>query len=134
MVEDVKSASPSIGVHVRRGDFLDLGATISVDYYQAAVLKAEQRFNSSTYFIFSDGIDWSKNDFKFIENKRFVEGWKDYIDLKLHQRCDHQITANSTFSWWAAWLNEKENKKIYTPYLTETSDDFVLKDWRVVEY
>lgn len=101
-------------VHVRRADYVhnpnyvDLTAT---HYYQSAI----RQFDSDTSFLFfSDDITWCKKRFhdeRFI----FVEGLEDYLDLALMSRCDGNIIANSSFSWWGAWLNANPNNKVVAP-------------------
>lgn len=100
-------------MHVRRGDYLnypDIHPTQFTDYY----FKAMELIDADTYLVFSDDIPWCKEWFqgdKFV----FIEGNKDYIDMALMQKCDHQITCNSSFSWWPAWLNDNEDKKVIAP-------------------
>ena len=70
--------------------------------------------NCENFIIFSDDIKWCKNN--FIGDKfTFIEGEKDYIDLWLMSLCNHNIIANSSFSWWGAWLNQNPNKKVIAP-------------------
>ena len=65
------------------------------------------------FYLFSDDIDWCKENFGFIENLRFVDNTKTAIDdLMLMRACQHNIIANSTFSWWGAWLNRAEEIKV----------------------
>jgi len=68
-----------------------------------------------TYLIFSDDIEWCKLNFDFLENKIFVNGNTDFQDLYLMSKCNDNIIANSTFSWWGAWLNQNPNKKVIAP-------------------
>ena len=64
--------------------------------------------------VFSDDIPWCKENLIF-DNIIFIEGNKDYEDLWLMSLCEHNIIANSSFSWWGAWLNENKNKKVVSP-------------------
>ena len=83
-----------------------------MEYYRSAVdLIGKEKL----FFIFSDDINWCKNNFDFIENKFFIENNKDYEDLILMSLCSHNIIANSSFSWWGAWLNSNPNKIIISP-------------------
>jgi hypothetical protein len=72
--------------------------------------------DSENILIFSDDINWCKNNL-LIKNKNifFIEGNQDYIDLWLMSMCKNNIMANSTFSWWGAWLNKNPNKKVFVP-------------------
>jgi len=100
-------------IHIRRNDYLlypDIHNIQLINYYKQAmnIIDAEK------YIIFSDDINWCKSQFigdKFI----FIENNPDYIDLFLMSSCDHNIIANSSFSWWGAYLNENVNKKIVAP-------------------
>jgi hypothetical protein len=101
-------------LHVRRGDYLQFPETHPIcdtEYYNNAVSLIGETKN---ILIFSDDITWCKNNL-FFNNMIFIEGEKDYIDLYLMSRCKNNIIANSTFSWWGAWLNNNANKKIIAP-------------------
>ena len=103
-----------VGVHVRRGDYLldsDHHPVCAQEYYE----KAFSMFSEDTIFLlFSDDIDWCRQNF-IGENFNFVSENEDYIDLFLMSRCKHVIIANSSFSWWAAWLNSDKEKRIVAP-------------------
>jgi hypothetical protein len=104
-------------IHVRRNDYLrsqDSLVVLPIDYYKKSV---EYMGDDLTYLIFSDDIKWCEENFNFIKNKIFITGNEDYIDLYLMSMCKNNITANSTFSWWAAWMNENKNKKVICPNL-----------------
>jgi hypothetical protein len=102
-------------IHVRRGDYLGLQnhhPTQSIDYYKNAIkLIGEDKH----FLIFSDDIKWCKDNFDFISNKKFISDNLDYQDFYLMSMCKNNIIANSTFSWWAAWLNKNENKQVVSP-------------------
>jgi len=129
----------SCSLHVRRGDYLNLPnhhPVCSVDYYLKSFKEiGEDRF----YFIFSDDINWCRENLNFIKNKIFVEGNKDYQDLYLMSKCNDNIIANSSFSWWGAWLNKTHNKKVICPsiwfgpsYHTDTLKDLFPETWKVI--
>jgi len=103
-----------VSVHVRRGDYLQFSHAhppCSVEYYK----KSLDYFRDDKYkfLVFSDDIGWCKDIFgsKFI----FMEGRPDYIDLSLMAQCDHHIIANSSFSWWGAWLGRNSSQKVIAP-------------------
>jgi hypothetical protein len=102
-------------LHVRRGDFVNLQnfhALQTIEYYKKSVdIIGEDKF----YLIFSDDIDWCRENLSFIKNKTFITENPDYIDLYIMSLCKNNIIANSTFSWWGAWLNSNPNKKIVIP-------------------
>jgi hypothetical protein len=102
-------------LHVRRGDYVwlsDYHYNQGVDYYKSAtdIIGKEK-----IYLIFSDDIQWCKENLDFIENKIFITDNTDYEDLYLMSLCENNIIANSSFSWWGAWLNKNENKKVISP-------------------
>lgn len=101
-------------IHIRRGDYSKLSWDFpmqSLEYYQHAIAQ----FPSDTLFlIFSDDIIWCRRHFTGAQFE-FVENEEDIIDLFLMSRCRHHIIANSTFSWWGAWLNPDPTKIVLCP-------------------
>lgn len=112
----------SVAVHVRRGDYIKLkniyGNICTESYYKKAIDKIAQLVDRPVFFFFSDDMEWTKATFDLKDNYVFVDGrglWQDYDDMRLMSECKHQIIANSSFSWWAAWLNQNKDKKIVCP-------------------
>jgi hypothetical protein len=127
----------SVSIHVRRGDYVvkqDRHPLQDMNYYNSAI----KLFNSCDYFlVFSDDIEWCKQNFigdKFV----FIEGEQDYIDLWMMSLCNHNIIANSSFSWWGAWLNKNPNKIVVAPKqwygLNKKLDtkDLIPNDWTII--
>lgn len=110
--------SCSVSVHVRRGDFLDhahIGA-LEVSYYRKAVSRIVSEVESARFYIFSDDPDWCRENLGFIENSVFVTDTVSEIDdFMLMRYCKHNIIANSSFSWWSAWLNNNPGKIVTAP-------------------
>lgn len=103
--------SNSVSLHIRRGDYVENAHTnsthglCSLEYYKRAIEHIEKKISKPTYFVFSDDIKWCKENLGFIENSFFVDNTSSAIDdLVLMGGCQHNIIANSTFSWWGAWL------------------------------
>jgi len=102
-------------IHVRRADYLNdypTHLTLGRDYYGECFDAVD--FETDHYIVCSDDIEWCKENFvgkKFV----FVEGQLDYEDMCLMSLCDNNIIANSTFSWWSAFLNANRNKKVLCP-------------------
>lgn len=123
MVLDRILSTNSVSVHVRRGDYVTLDyvnkihGTCSLEYYKKAIEYISKKVESPHFFIFSDDIDWvSKNlkidcPFSVID---FNQG-KGWFDMHLMKNCKHNITANSSFSWWGAWLNNNPKKIVIAP-------------------
>jgi hypothetical protein len=103
-------------IHVRRGDYLLNGGGFCIlgkEYYNKAIEILREK-GVSDFFVFSDDVKWCKMNFR--DNCfHIVENEKDYIDLFLMSMCKHNIIANSSFSWWAAWLNPNCDKVIVAP-------------------
>ena len=114
----------SVSLHVRRGDYAkDLKTTAthglcSPDYYRAAIQLVSDRIVQPFFFIFSDDISWAKENIKTNFPCRFVDhnqGAESYNDMHLMSLCQHHIIANSSFSWWGAWLNSRPEKIVVAP-------------------
>lgn len=114
-IKEIKSNENSVSIHVRRGDFLkieknnpyQLGGVATDYYYQSAVEKILQKVENPVFYCFSNDIEWCKRFFNGI-NVKFVtcnSGKESWRDLFLMSLCRHHINANSTFSWWGAWLS-----------------------------
>lgn len=114
--------SESVSVHIRRGDYVDnvhtnnVHGVCGIEYYKNAVHLLNKKRPGLVFFIFSDDIDWCKNNLEFIENIVYVDNTQSAIeDLELMKHCSHNIIANSTFSWWGAWLNQNPRKIVVAP-------------------
>jgi len=127
----------AVSLHVRRTDYVSVPDTnqshgiCSLDYYQQAVGMISEKVASPHFFVFSDDILWAKENLKIGHPTTFVSGNnkdRDFEDMRLISRCGHHIIANSSFSWWGAWLSRNVNKIIICPkkwfnnprYFTET--------------
>lgn len=113
----------AVSLHIRRGDFQSSAwsATHHVikdaAYYRHAVEYIAQRISEPHYFIFSDDMAWTKANLPLV-NCTYVEhnrGRASYLDMYLMSCCKHHIIANSTFSWWGAWLNDHPGKMVIMP-------------------
>lgn len=113
----------AVSIHVRRGDYVSelhtnlVHGICSLDYYKEAIKRIETDNPSTkfTYLIFSDDKPWSKEAFSFLQDKEIIEQLTDAEELILMSQCEHNIIANSSFSWWAAWLNKNTKKKVIAP-------------------
>jgi hypothetical protein len=132
IIEEMRVCN-SIGVHVRRKDFLHKSNSHFVnlsdtDYYQKAIQYIDENVDSPHFYVFSDDIEWVKNSLR-LKNCTYVSwnsGVDSYQDMVLMTHCKGIVIANSTFSWWGAWLNpDKTNKIIVCPrtwYKAESVD------------
>jgi hypothetical protein len=111
----------SIALHVRRGDYLTLGAHVLCDqaYYETALSQVLDGLDGSpTVFVFSDDPEWAKTNLPLRCTKVVVDfngPEADYEDMRLMSLCRHNIIGNSSFSWWAAWLNAFPQKRVAGP-------------------
>jgi hypothetical protein len=127
-LEKVRNCN-SVSVHVRRGDYNNnlIFGTLPPDYYIKAVEFIKNLVSFPIFFVFSDDISWTRRNFIQAENITFVDlngPEKDIQDLELMKNCYHNIIANSTFSWWGAWLNENQNKIVIAPRTWSNSKKF----------
>lgn len=108
----------SVAIHVRRGDYLQnphIGV-LPKSYYDSAVAKIEGLYANARFYVFSNDIEWCKKNITSILPMTYVTVDGDDLDeFNLMKHCKHIITANSSFSWWAAWLNENKNKTVICP-------------------
>lgn len=139
--EQIINSKNSVSLHVRRGDYVadrkinSIHGTCNLDYYNNAISLITEKIESPTFYIFSDDIEWVKENLS-VNNAIFVSNReiKDYEELILMSKCKHNIIANSSFSWWGAWLNQNPNKIIIAPKqwtIKETSDKLgiIPKSW-----
>jgi len=118
------SLTNSVSIHIRRGDYVtkdktnQFHGTCTLEYYDTAVNELARVIKDPTFFVFSDDIEWAREYLKLPYPVIFVghnSPEKGFEDLRLMSLCNHHIIANSTFSWWGAWLSTNKNKIVYTP-------------------
>ena len=102
-----------VSIHIRRGDYVNHPGfwKITPEYLQESLHHFDD--DSYTFLIFSDDIEWCKQIFP--EGVVFMEGNNQFEDLCLMSLCNHNIISNSSYSWWAAYLNQNKNKKVIAP-------------------
>ena len=124
----------SVSIHIRRTDYISSNGyhpVQPISYYEKALSLIDGYEN---VIVFSDDIKWCKENLNF-KNMIFIEGYEDYQDLWLMSMCSHNIIANSSFSWWGAWLNNNKDKKVVAPinWFGEqsglNSSDIILENW-----
>lgn len=119
ILEQIKRYN-SISIHVRMGDYVDHpihGGICTVEYYLKAIKLICSLVYNPQFFIFSNDIEWCKNNLN-LENAFYVSGndsEESFRDMQLMSLCQHNIIANSSFSWWGAWLNNNQNKIVIAP-------------------
>jgi hypothetical protein len=122
-IANAAAASESVSLHVRRGDYVsDQGVAASQgaagpEYYAGALEEMERRHGRFRLFVFSDDIEWVRRSMSFRQEATYVSGAAggDLEELALMAACHNNIVANSTFSWWGAWLNGNKGKVVIAP-------------------
>lgn len=117
-------STASVSLHVRRGDYVSnphtnaVHGVCEVEYYCDAMKFISERIGASHYFVFSDDPEWARANLCFNGPVTFVQhngAERDYEDLRLMSACRHHIMANSSFSWWGAWLAERPGQVVVAP-------------------
>lgn len=123
IAEDIASKN-AVAMHIRRADYVKNPETLkyhgacSVDYYMKASALIAEKIEAPHFFVFSDDPQWVKENIKLNFPTTYVDhnkADKNYEDLTLMSLCKHNIIANSSFSWWGAWLNRNKNKIVIGP-------------------
>lgn len=114
----------AVSLHVRRGDYVSDARThaahgvCSLDYYRAAARHIAGRVEAPEFFVFSDDIDWARDNLDIGHPCHYLDhnrGAESHNDMRLMSLCRHHVLANSSFSWWGAWLNPRTDKVVVAP-------------------
>ncbi len=136
LVETIQNSN-SVFVHVRRSDYLKFANTQGIctpEYYTKAADYIRSKVDNPVFFVFSDDINWCKENLQ-LGNCHYVDhntGLDSYIDMQLMSYCKHGIIANSTFSWWGAWLKEYAGKIVIAPsrwFQDDLEPDIIPESW-----
>jgi hypothetical protein len=133
----------AVAVHIRHGDNAGAAAGLGVlpfSYYQTAIRELRRHVHDPHLFVFSDDLDWAKSLIAFDVPTVFVShngATTDYEDLRLMSICKHHVLANSTFSWWGAWLGKKPGQIVYAPRryyqnADRPNPDLYPESWRLL--
>ena len=145
ITKEVRSCN-SISLHIRRGDYVTSSDTnnfhgvCSLEYYAKAVDLISQKISKPIFYVFSDDIDWARQNIKVDFETKFIAdlNLKDCQEMMLMSYCKHNITANSSFSWWGAWLNQNKNKMVVVPFnwfanKELDTTDLIPKGWHKIK-
>jgi hypothetical protein len=146
-ISSIIQSKNSVSIHIRRGDFttkrnVELHGVIPIDFYKKAIEVISQKISNIELFVFSDDIEWVKENLisrfpvTFISNDVTKNALEDFYLMTV---CKHNIIANSTFSWWAAWLNSNTDKIIIAPKKWYNTSQFNYKDvypisWIIIDH
>ncbi len=140
---EIIQSSNSVSIHIRRWDYItnssanSFHGTCDLDYYRKAIELIKAKIENPTFFFFSDDINWVKENLQ-LEEKSYYVDWNNadtnYEDMRLMSLCKHNIIANSSFSWWWAWLNKNKEKIVIAPNKWFNDDktnysDIIPKKW-----
>jgi hypothetical protein len=123
LLDNIKNCN-AVAVHIRRGDYVldpqisSRRGTCSLNYYRKSVDIIAKRISDPHFFVFSDDPKWTKENIKIDFPTTYIthnEPNKGYEDLRLMRHCNHFIIANSSFSWWGAWLSRNSDKMVLAP-------------------
>lgn len=140
-------STASVSIHIRRGDYLNPNVNLSllnIEYYQRAISYIQEKITDPVFYIFSDDINWVKKNLDLSQSPHIFIDWntgnRSFLDMQLMSLCQHNIIANSSFSWWGAWLNCNPDKIVIAPgtwYKNETAADypigFIPEKWVILE-
>ena len=137
IVDSIRSCAAPVSLHVRRGDYVsvaathDLHGTCTPEYYERAVAHIRTRVGDPTFYVFSDDIAWARQNLRIDGRAVFVgEGGPGpaHEDMRAMSLCAHHIIANSSFSWWGAWLGANAAKIVVAPATWMASERFTTPD------
>lgn len=137
----------SVSLHVRRGDYISDPVTnnyhgvLGADYYRLAMKQIQIQTGPTHFYVFSDDLDWVKENMRFVSPCTFVEKEtkkSDCEEMWLMSKCKHHIIANSSFSWWGAWLGINPDKIVISPKQWQAdpsrkTPDLIPGDWIIIE-
>lgn len=133
-IKEKISGCTSVSIHLRRSDYVKTSKAnlylqpLPMNYYQQAIDSIRQRVENPAFFVFSEDIEWAKNQGVFASAAHFSTGTSAPEDLWLMSHCHHHIIANSTFSWWGAWLNQRPDKTVIAPQKWFSTERFDTGD------
>jgi hypothetical protein len=139
-------AVSSVSLHVRRTDYVtnemtnSFHGTCDIDYYNRAITAISSMVDDISFFVFSDDPKWAKDNLNISHPVVFVDhntAERNYEDLRLMSQCRHHIVANSSFSWWGAWLNPKPEKIVFAPKkwfnaVEQNNKDLIPSRWNKI--
>ena len=151
-IEKLIIENNSISINVRRGDYVTAAHAynyigyLPVEYYHDAAIYISSKENNTVFFIFSDDMEWCRENIKLDNEHYFIENnyskQKFEYDIRLISICKHNIISNSGFAWWGAWLNNNTKKIVITPQkwfkneslqkAYETNDFFIPFNWEKI--
>lgn len=145
VLEEIRQ-SESVSIHIRRGDYTSSSSTLAlldIDYYRKAIRYINESVRNPSFYIFSDDIEWVRKNLNIDGFPCTYVDWnkesESYVDMQLMSCCKHNVMANSSFSWWGAWLNPYEGKIVIAPSVwyrdrkpRDYADGFIPREWIII--
>lgn len=139
-------ACNSVAMHIRRGDYVtnssaaEYHGLCDMSYYHSAIEQMKKNVEDIEVFVFSDDLDWARNNLQLNVPMQFVADNSDdrgYLDLELISQCKNHIVANSSFSWWGAWRAQSLGQHVYAPKrwfrgLRTNTTDVIPSRWHAI--
>lgn len=124
----------SVALHIRRTDYVrqEGNVTLKFDFYEEALQRMQMQIGDFQLYVFTDDKQFVKENFRLREYV-LVDGVCDLDEFELMRQCNHHIIANSTFSWWAAYLGENKGGIVYAPCTGIWSEEFYPKEWNLID-
>ncbi len=146
VLEKIDACRSAVSLHIRRGDYVSNPRThsdhglCSLDYYHSAVRYIAERVLDPEFFVFSDDFAWAMTNLKLEYPCHYIDhnrGAESYNDMRLMSMCHHHIIANSSFSWWGAWLNPSDEKIVIAPknwfsVRSQNTKDLIPDGWVLI--
>ncbi len=138
LIHAISVEKHAVSVHFRRGDYVKIGCCLNLGYYKMAIERMQANHPESRFFIFSDDINWVKQTATFIPSDAIYvthpEKSEPFDDIWAMSKCHSNIIANSSFSWWAAYLNTNKDKIVIAPKkIYENNNRILPVDWHIIE-
>lgn len=143
LVNNITSEN-SVSIHIRRGDYISnisanqFHGLCSINYYYTAIEMIIKSVENPSFYFFSDDMEWVKKEFKIADCYKVIyvdhNQNDNHFDLLLMAKCKHNIIANSSFSWWGAWLNQNNEKIVIAPQKwfaldNDMNNKIILHNW-----
>lgn len=142
LFQSIQSNPPTASIHIRRGDYfkpenIDVFGVCDSDYYNRALKLLKEIKAYSKLYVFSDDLEWVKNNVEIPSGAVFIPNYdiSQFAYIELMSKCRHHIISNSSFSWWGAVLNSKENAIVIAPslWMRNTKKTIALDSWKKIE-
>lgn len=140
IANEINSCENPVTVHIRRGDYVKIGIALEKDYFQQAMEVIEKQISNPVFYCFSEDMQWAKESFKGLPYQiKYVDYEspnKGIEDFRLLMEGKHQIISNSSYSWWAAYLNPHTDKKVVIPCKEGSMWDheFMVPGWIPLDF